>query len=393
MSTGLVLTGGGARAAYQVGVLSGIFDILDPDRSIDFRNPFPIICGSSAGAINAASLACHAHDAHAGMHRLVGLWSALRTDKVYYSNPAGLAQTGLKWLGLLSLGWLLPSLKVGRPRSFLDNSPLRNLLESTLDFERMRANLAQRHLDALAITATGYETGEHLTFYQSDSKFKPWRRSLRRAVPGPIGVDHLMASSAIPFIFPAQAMLIGGQTEWCGDGSMRQLAPLSPAIHLGAQRVVVIGTGHQDDTHPEKRRGDAGYPTLAQIGGNVLSNIFLDSLSMDIERLDRINALLAKLPSDALQSQSLRPVESLVITPSKSLDDIALAHLKQMPRAARTLFRVLGVSSRSGPDTGGALISYLLFEAHYTQELIRLGRADSFNRVEDVKAFFKETSE
>lgn len=393
MSTGLIMTGGGARAAYQVGVLSGIFDILDPDRSVDFPNPFPIICGSSAGAINAASLACRAHQPHVGVQRLVELWSSLHTDMVYYSDPAGLGKTGLKWLGLLALGWMLPALKAGRPRSFLDNTPLRILLESTLDFDRLRANLEHRCLDALAITATGYETGEHLTFYQSNIKIKPWRRSLRTAVPGPVGVDHLMASSAIPFIFPAQPMLIGGHTEWCGDGSMRQLAPLSPAIHLGARRIVVIGTGHKDDTHPEKRQTAAAYPTLAQIGGHALSNIFLDSLSMDIERLERINGLLAKLPADALQSESLRPVHSLVITPSKSLDDIALAHLKQIPRAARTLFRVLGVSSRSGPDTGGALISYLLFEAHYTQELIRLGRADSFNRVEDVKAFFKETSE
>lgn len=393
MSTGLVLTGGGARAAYQVGVLSGIFDVLDPDRSTDFQNPFPIICGSSAGAINAASLACRAHQAHVGMQRLIELWSSIRTDMVYYSDAAGLAHTGLKWLGLLGLGWLLPALRVGRPRSFLDNSPLRELLESTLDFDYLRRNLASRELDALAITAAGYNTGEHLTFYQSNIRIKPWRRSLRTAVPGPLGVDHLMASSAIPFVFPAQALLIGGQTEWCGDGSMRQMAPLSPAIHLGAKQVVVIGTGHKDDTHPEKRRVSPGYPTLAQIGGHALSNIFLDSVSMDIERLERINGLLAKMPPDALQSQSLRSVRSLVITPSKSLDDVALVHLKQMPRAARTLFRVLGVSSRSGPETGGALISYLLFEASYTQELIRLGRADSFNRIDEVKAFFKEASE
>lgn len=392
MSTGLILTGGGARAAYQVGVLSGIFDILDPDRSIDFQNPFPIICGSSAGAINAASLACHAHKSHEGMQRLLELWGSLHTDMVYYSDPAGLAHTGLKWLGLLGLGWLFPTLNVGRPRSFLNNSPLRVLLESTLDFARLRCNLEEARLAALAITATGYNTGEHLTFYQSNLTIKPWRRSLRTAVPGPIGVDHLMASSAIPFVFPAQALLIGGQTEWCGDGSMRQLAPMSPAIHLGATRIVVIGTGHHDDTHPEKRHVNSNYPTLAQIGGHALSNIFLDSISMDVERLERINLLLAKMPPDALKSQTLRPVRSLVITPSKSLDDIALIHLKQMPRAARTLFRVLGVSSRSGPDTGGALISYLLFEAHYTQELIRLGRADSFDRIDDIKAFFKETS-
>lgn len=393
MSTGLILTGGGARAAYQVGVLSGLFDILDPDRSVDFRIPFPIICGSSAGAINAASLACHAHQSHAGMQRLIELWSSLRTEMVYHSDAPGLTQTGLRWLGLLTLGWLMPSLRAGRPRSFLDNSPLRHLLDSTLDFDRLRRNLEQQSLDALAITATGYNTGEHLTFYQSNFTIKPWRRSLRTAVSGPIGVDHLMASSAIPFVFPAQALLIGGQTEWCGDGSMRQLAPLSPAIHLGATRIVVIGTGHQDDTHPEKRGVSSYYPTLAQVGGHVLSNIFLDSLSMDIERMERINDLLAKLSPDVLKSQSLRPVRSLVITPSQSLDDIALVHLKQLPRAARTLFRVLGVSSRSGPETGGALISYLLFEANYTQELIRLGRADSFRHIDDVKAFFKEASE
>ena len=393
MSIGLILTGGGARAAYQVGVLSGLLDILDPDRSRDFQNPFPIICGSSAGAINAASLACHAHESHAGMQRLIELWSSLRTEMVYHSDAAGLAQTGFKWLGLLALGWLTPSLKIGRPRSFLDNSPLRTLLETTLDFDRLRCNLEQKQLDALAITAAGYNTGEHLTFYQSDLTIKPWRRSLRTAVPGPIGVDHLMASSAIPFVFPAQSMLIRGQTEWCGDGSMRQLAPLSPAIHLGATRIVVVGTGYNDDTHPEQRHVSPSYPTLAQIGGHALSNIFLDSVSMDVERLQRINDLLAKLPPDALQSQSLRPVQALVITPSTSLDDIALTHLKQLPTAARTLFRVLGVSSKSGPDTGGALISYLLFEANYTQELIRLGRADSFSRIDDVKAFFKETSE
>ena len=393
MSIGLILTGGGARAAYQVGVLSGLLDILDPDHSSDFQNPFPIICGSSAGAINAASLACHAHQSHAGMQRLIDLWSSLRTEMVYHSDAAGLAQTGFKWLGLLALGWLTPSLRIGRPRSFLDNSPLRTLLGTTLDFDRLRCNLEHKQLDALAITAAGYNTGEHLTFYQSNLTIKPWRRSLRTAVSGPIGVDHLMASSAIPFVFPAQSMLIRGQTEWCGDGSMRQLAPLSPAIHLGATRIVVVGTGYNDDTHPEQRHVSPSYPTLAQIGGHALSNIFLDSVSMDIERLQRINDLLAKLPPDALQSQSLRPVQALVITPSQSLDDIALTHLKQLPAAARTLFRVLGVSSKSGPDTGGALISYLLFEANYTQELIRLGRADSFSRIEDVKAFFKETSE
>lgn len=390
---GLILTGGGARAAYQVGVLSGIFEILDPKRSPDFRNPFDIICGSSAGAINAASLGCHAHAPHEGMDKLCSLWNNLETGMVYHADPVGLLRTGLRWFGMLAAGWVMPELRNRQPRSLLDNEPLGHLLASQLDFEQLRNNLAQGCINALAITATAYNTSEHLTFYQSDmTTILPWKRSLRQAIPCAIGVDHLLASSSIPFIFPAQSMLIRGQTEWCGDGSMRQLAPISPAIHLGATKVLVIGTGYKDDTHPEQRQIDPSYPSLAQIGGHALSNIFLDSLSMDIERMEVINKLLAQLPQNRLKSQSLRPVSVFSITPSQSLDEIALAHFDDIPRAARALFRVLGVSARSRPSAGGALISYLLFESSYTQELIRLGRADILRRVNEVNAFFLETS-
>src|SRR5690606_19946440 len=347
----------------------------------------------SAGAINAAALACNAHEPHRAIDRLDDLWGSLRTGMVYHADAPGLLRTGLRWFAMLALGWLLPDLRNRQPRSLLDNEPLGRLLAETLNFEDLGRNLSQGLLDALAITATAYTTGEHLTFYQSHGTIKPWRRSLRRAVPCNIGVDHLLASSSIPFIFPAQAMLVRGQTQWCGDGSMRQLAPMSPAIHLGAEKIVVIGTGYRDDTHPEERGINPKYPTLAQIGGHALSNIFLDSVSMDVERMQRINELLALLPENGLQSQSLRPVSTFVVTPSRSLDEIATAHLDQLPRAARTLFRVLGVSSASRATTGGALVSYLLFEASYTQELIRLGRADSLSRAEEVKAFFKETSE
>ncbi|GAB2916549.1 patatin-like phospholipase family protein [Paralcaligenes ginsengisoli] len=391
LPTGLVLTGGGARAAYQVGVLQGVLDILDPAHSAQFSNPFKVICGSSAGAINAVALGCHANAPHVALDHIRRLWENLHTGMVYKADSAGLVFTGLRWLGMLSLGWLVPHMRNRNPRSLLDNRPLVELLSATLDFDRLHQNLSLGHLEALAITASGYTSGEHLTFYQSHRTIQPWRRSLRRAVPCNIDVTHLMASSSIPFIFPAEAMSLGSQVEWCGDGSMRQLAPLSPAIHLGAKKIFVIGTGHQDDTHPELRQEDPKYPTLAQIGGQALSNIFLDSLSMDLERMDRINELLAQLPPNALQSQTLRPVSTLAITPSRSLDGIAMEHLDQMPRAARTLFRVLGVSSGSGSSTGGALISYLLFEASYTQALIRLGRADSMSHVEEVQAFFKET--
>jgi NTE family protein len=392
-AVGLVLTGGGARAAYQVGVLAGIMDILDPDRRPGFANPFDIICGSSAGAVNAGALGCRANDVRAAVDHLEQLWGNLHTGDVYHADGPRLFLTGVRWLMLLMLGWAMPGADKPQPRALLDNTPLRGLLEDTLDFERLQVNLDQGHLQSLAITAAAYTTGEHLTFYQSTGTIEPWSRPLRRAIPCNLEVDHLLASSSIPFIFQAQALNVHGMIQWCGDGSMRQLAPLSPAIHLGAKKICIIGTGHRDDTHPEEGEKQPPYPSIAQIGGHTLSNIFLDSLSMDVERMQRINDLLARLPENELKSQSLRPVSIFTITPSRSLDEIALAHIDQMPHAARTLFRVLGVSSSSGPTTGGALISYLLFEASFTQALIRLGRADSMSRVEEVKAFFKETQQ
>ncbi len=388
---GLILTGGGARAAYQAGVLAGVLEVLDPHRSPDFCSPFSIICGTSAGAVNAAAYACQAHDPHAALDGMRRMWSTLSTGKVYHADGWRLLRTGLRWFGMLAAGWLAPGLRSHQPRSLLDNAPLEQLLNEVLDFEQLRRNLHNGVLDALAITASGYTTGEHITFYQSRGGIKPWRRSLRQAVPTNIGVDHLLASSAIPFIFPAKAMLVHGHTEWCGDGSMRHLAPISPAIHLGARKIFVVGTGYRDETHPELRSPDPNYPSLAQIGGHVLFSIFQDTVASDFESMERVNALLAQLHPNVLKSQSLRPVSTLAITPSRSLDELAMAHLRQMPRAARTLFSVLGVSSRSGSKAGAALISYLLFEGSYTRALMELGRADSLSRAEEVHAFFKET--
>lgn len=229
----LVLNGGGARGAYQAGVLAGLLELLDPDRNPQFRNPFDIICGSSAGSINAAGLACRADRPHEAVDHIQQLWGSLRTNDIFHADPLQLLATSVHWVATLALGWLAPRLRDHVPHSMLDNSPLRDLLEESLDFDRLQRNLAQQHVGALAITAAAYTTGEHLTFYQSDERIRPWTRNLRRAIPGVIGVDHLMASSAIPFMFPAQSLQVGKQTQWCGDGTMRQLAPISPAIHLG----------------------------------------------------------------------------------------------------------------------------------------------------------------
>ncbi len=386
--TGLVLTGGGARAAYQVGVLGAVMEILDPHFRPGCPNPFHIICGTSAGAVNAAAMACRADRPHLAVRRMRRLWSSLDTSMVYRADAPGLIRTGVRWLGLLSLGWMYSGVMRKRPQSLLDSQPLANLLERVLNFRHMRHNLARGHLSALAITASGYTSGEHLTFYQSDRPIEPWHRSLRRAVPSAIGMDHVMASSAIPFVFPARAVNVQGQTEWCGDGSMRQLAPISPAIHLGAERVLVVGTSFQDETHPEQRAQAPGYPSLAQVGGHALSSIFLDGLSTDLERLERTNRLLGhSLPGT---EPGVRRIEVLAITPSQSLDQLALEHLDAMPAEVRTLFRVLGVSSVPGRSGGGSLMSYLLFESAYTERLIELGYADTMRRSDEVVKFFEE---
>ena len=387
--TGLVLTGGGARAAYQVGVLSAIMELLDPDWHSRFQNPFDIICGTSAGAINAAALACRAVRPHLGVRRIRRLWSSLNTDMIYRADAPGLIRTGVRWLGLLTLGWMYSGLTRKRPHSLLDNAPMQALLERVLDFSNLRSNLESGSLSALAITASGYTSGEHLTFYQAHTPIEPWHRYLRLAIPTPIGIEHLMASSAIPFVFPARRVQVYGKGEWCGDGSMRQLAPISPAIHLGAHRVLVIGTGYRDDTHPENREESPPYPSLAQVGGHALSSIFLDGLSADVERLQRINYLMDHAgPNGA--PPIVRRIEVLTITPSQSLDLMALEHLHDMPAQARALFRVLGVSSDPSRPGGGALMSYLLFEAGYTKRLIELGYADTMRRNDEVIAFFRE---
>jgi len=390
-AVGLVLTGGGARAAYQVGVLSAVLDILDPQRDPAFPNPFPILCGTSAGAINAAALACRAHEPHVAADRLRQLWGGLSTGRIYYADAPRLLRTGVSWLGMLALGWLMPNRLRGTPRFLLDNTPLRALLGGTLDFAQLQRNLDDSRLQAVAVTASDYVSGHHVTFYQSHQTIQPWTRALRRAQPDVLRVDHLMASSAIPFIFPAQAIRVQDRVHWCGDGAMRQLAPISPVIHLGADKVFIIGTGFQDETRPHDQPHSSQYPSLAQIGGHALANIFLDSVPLDVERVERVNALLAQSSTHGIKSQGLRHLDVLAVSPSQSLDALAMQHLAEAPKAVRALFRVLGVSGKNGSQTGGVLVSYLLFEGGYMQALMELGRADCMRRRDDVEAFFRET--
>ena len=377
--TGLILTGGGARAAYQVGVLQAIARILWEAGWRPARNPFDIICGTSAGAINAVGLGCRADNFGEGVKKLVDVWEHIRVEQIYRADPIGVLRSGARWLSLLSFGWLLRQW----PASLLDNTPLVGLLHRMLDLPRLDAAMADGMLHALAVTASSYTAGHHVTFFQTPAEVTPWVRMQRIALRDQIGVQHLLASSAIPFIFPAVPLYVGDRQEYCGDGSMRQLAPISPAIHLGATKVLVIGAGRlsepERDLPPQTR-----YPSLAQIAGHALSSIFLDSLAVDIERLNRINATLSVLPPELRHHTPLKPVDLLVIAPSERLDDIATRHVGSLPGPVRTLLSGIGATE----VRGAALASYLLFEASYTRELMALGQRDTEARKAGVLAFF-----
>ena len=389
-ATGLVLTGGGARAAYQVGVLQALRLILDTEGVAPQRSPFGVVCGTSAGAINATALACRADHFDEALDKLGQVWENFSAEQVYQSDVLSVLRTGTRWLTMLTAGWAFRRSRKLKPRSLFDNTPLVNLLHNMIDLPRLERALVSGDLHALAITASDYSSGRHVTFYQTPQVVKPWVRSQRIAVPDQITIEHLVASSAIPFIFPATPLYLEGKLAYFGDGSMRQLAPISPAIHLGAERVLAIGAGQINAENrfvgppSDSGNGINTYPTLAQIAGHAMSSIFLDSLAMDIERLERVNKTIGLIPPEVRRNSSLREIDVLVIAPSQRIDAIAAKHIEALPRPVRALLGAVGATEVKG----AALASYLLFEKPFTSELIRLGFSDALKRRDDVKRFF-----
>ena len=370
----VIMTGGGARAAYQVGVVRALSELLPPRSPC----PFPIICGTSAGAINAAVLAADAHDFRRGVRRLMTVWKNMRGAHVYRSDPLGAIGNSARWFAAVLTGGLAT-----RPVSLLDPSPLEALLEKYLDLDTIPRHIEAGHLTAFSVTCSGYTSGQSVTFYQARAGLENWERARRIGVAMPIAREHLLASSALPFIFRPVRI----NREYFGDGSMRQIAPVSPALHLGADRVLVIGVGRQLAPDHERVKVNS-YPSLAQIAGHALNSIFLDSLEVDLERLQRINRTLDMIPREVLARTHypLRRINFSVLRPSVDLEGIALAHAHELPRTIRMLLRTVGGIKKSS----AVLLSYLLFERGYCRELIRLGYDDTMARREELIAFLND---
>jgi len=366
-TVGLVLTGGGARSAYQVGVLLALSELMPRA-----RNPFQVIVGTSAGAIAAGVLAAEAHHWRRAVAGLERVWANFRSDQVFHVDALHMLRAGLHWVLALVSGGLV----LAPPKALLDNTPLRQLLGIHVDCAGIRRSIARGHLSALALCSTSYGSGQSVAFYDAVASIPEWTRVQRIGRRTELTLEHLMASSAIPLLFPPMKLA----DEYFGDGAMRQLNPLSPAIHLGADRLLIIGVRARRQAGVVVDRPGMPMPTPGEIFGYMLDTLFTDQVYGDLEQVERINQLVTSAPEAA---RGLRYVETLMLAPSVDPREIASRYIATMPPGLRALLRVIGGRNASGLQ----LPSYLMFEAGYTRELIKLGYRDAMEARKPLMAF------
>jgi len=382
----LVLMGGGARTAYQVGVLKAIGTMLGQRSGANAAFPFEVVVGTSAGAVNAAYLASAATQGRHAFDQLAQFWAGLRSADVYELKVS-------RWARFNRLAAAMSLWRHARSHGgILDNTPLVATLNRAISLPGIDLALRSETLEAVAVTTSSYTTGVHWTFCHTarDNRHQGWSRPGRRAEFQPLTIEHLVASSAIPFLFPATPLWVDGRREFFGDGSMRQVSPLSPALHLGAHRVLVIGV-----SQPQRSgfiggaiETDQRGPTLGFIAGHAMASVFHDTLQADVEQAQRLSRTLQQLPREVAAVLPYRNVEVLAIQPSRSLDAIAQDHAHELPEAARQALGGAG-ALRGG---GGALASYLLFEPGFVQALVALGEQDALARQRELLAFMESAT-
>lgn len=365
----LVLGGGGARAAYQIGVLKALIKLYPRNHGV----PFKILSGTSAGAINATSLATHASCFHLGVRKLDWVWSHMQTKKIYHTSLP-------KVVGHLSkmLFRNLQEDKVNTDAaSLFDNEPLRDLLSKLIDLPRIDRNIHHGALTAVNIDTSCYNSASSVSFFQTDMQDRDWQRARRFGCKTQLHIEHLLASTAIPMVFPSVKI----NRKYYGDGSVHQFAPLSAPIHLGADKIMVINL---DSPHQMNEKQGDHHPKTANIAGHLLDTIFSDTLNSDLERLKRINDTVTKLPQNITAELNLRHIETLVIKPSQDLSSIASNYYKEMPFSIRCLLKLIGINKESD----SSILSYLLFESGFTHALIKLGYQDAMLKMSEIKNFF-----
>ena len=366
-TVGLVLTGGGSRSAYQVGVLLALAEMLPRA-----RNPFQVIVGTSAGAVAASVLAAEAHHWRRAVAGLERVWANFQSSQVFHVDARHMLRAGAHWvLALISGGMVLAP-----PKSVLDNTPLRELLSVHVDCSGIRRSIERGHVRAFALCASSYSSGQTVAFFDGIDSIRDWSRVQRIGVRTQLTLDHLMASAAIPLLFPP--IRIGD--EYYGDGAMRQVHPLSPAIHLGADRLLIIGVRARRAAGVQVNRLPPIMPTPGEIFGYMLDTLFTDQIYGDLEQLERFNVLVHAAPQAA---RGGRPIETLMLAPSVDPRELAARHAREMPRGLRVLLRVIG----GRDDSGDQLASYLTYESGYTRALIELGYRDAMEARTALMAF------